>query len=209
MSETPSDAAESQTPAPAPQMLNVPNALSMSRLILACVVFALIEFDWFLAAFILFVIAASTDWVDGWWARKFNQVTQLGRMLDPFVDKIIICGTFIFLSAEYDQGSGIAAWMTTIVVGRELLVTALRSMIEASGGDFSAGMSGKLKMVFQCVAVGASLITLSYGVDAAPAWLTTTLFISAIVAVISTVQSGIGYVFAAIRMTQAKESPAT
>ena len=186
--------------------MNVPNALSMARLILACVVFVLIGFDQFLAAFVLFVIAASTDWVDGWWARKFNQVTQLGRMLDPFVDKIIICGTFIFLTGEYDHGSGIAAWMTTIVVGRELLVTALRSMIEASGGDFSAGMAGKLKMVFQCIAVGASLITLHYGAERAPTWLTMTLFLSALVAVLSTVQSGIGYVFAAIRMTQAKES---
>lgn len=206
MSNSNPETAKTDAPQTASQVLNVPNALSAARLILACVVFILIELDLFLAAFILFVLAASTDWVDGWWARKFNQVTQLGRMLDPFVDKIIICGTFIFLTGEYNQGSGIAAWMTTIVVGRELLVTALRSMIEASGGDFSAGMAGKLKMVFQCVAVGASLLTLHYGAELAPSWLTWTLFASALVAVISTVQSGIGYVFAAIRMTRPQES---
>ena len=49
----------------------------------------------------VFVVAASTDWIDGWWARKYGQVTKLGRIFDPFVDKIIICGTFIFLAAEW------------------------------------------------------------------------------------------------------------
>ena len=47
----------------------------------------------------MFIVAASTDWLDGYWARKYGQVTKLGRILDPFVDKIIICGTFIFLAA--------------------------------------------------------------------------------------------------------------
>ena len=62
--------------------------------------FALIGLHFYLAAMIVFVIAASTDWIDGYYARKYGQVTKLGRMFDPFVDKIIICGTFIFLAAE-------------------------------------------------------------------------------------------------------------
>ncbi len=62
--------------------------------------------------------------MDGYWARKYGQVTKLGRIFDPFVDKIIICGTFIAL-VEVPE-SGVASWMATIVVGRELLVTSLR-----------------------------------------------------------------------------------
>lgn len=178
------------------QVFNVPNQISAVRLLLAIVVFVLIPLHLFLAAIIVFVIAASTDWVDGYWARKYDQVTQLGRMLDPFVDKIIICGVFIFLAAE--PGSGILAWMAVVVVGREMLVTALRGFIEQSGGDFSANMAGKLKMVFQCVAVVASLAALMYGGGPqAPGWLQSTLVVSVWVAVLSTIYSGGGYVWAA------------
>ena len=110
-------------------------------------------------------------------ARYLNgQVTKLGRVFDPFVDKIIICGAFIFLAAE--PASGVAAWMAVVVVGREMLVTALRGFIEQSGGDFSAQLAGKLKMVLQCVAVVASLVTLSYGERPQPDWLPITLQIS-------------------------------
>ena len=142
-------------------LLNVPNILTTARLVLAVVVFVLIPLDCFWPAFVVFVVAASTDWVDGYWARRYGQVTQVGRIYDPFVDKIIVCGAFIFLAAEPD--SGIAAWMAVVVVAREMLVTALRGFIEQHGGDFSAKMSGKLKMVFQCIAVGASLVALRQG----------------------------------------------
>ena len=83
----------------APNPLNVPNMLSTARLILACVVCALIEFGAYLPAMICFLVAAGTDWVDGWYARKYQQVTKLGRILDPFVDKVIIIGTMIALCA--------------------------------------------------------------------------------------------------------------
>ena len=129
-----------------------------ARLALSIAVFVLIPLQLYLPALIVFAIAAGTDWVDGWWARKYKQVTKLGRVFDPFVDKILICGTFIFLAAE--PGSGIYAWMAVVVMGREMLVTVLRTMVEQSGGDFSAKMAGKLKMVFQCLAVGASLVVL-------------------------------------------------
>jgi CDP-diacylglycerol--glycerol-3-phosphate 3-phosphatidyltransferase len=117
-------------------------------------------------------------------------------MFDPFVDKIIICGTFIFLAAEH--GSGIEAWMAVVVVGREMLVTALRASIEQSGGDFSASFAGKLKMVFQCAAVVASLLMLWLGQDG-PSWLPITLLVLTWVAVLSTIQSGLDYVFAAAK----------
>lgn len=174
----------------------VPNQLSAIRLVMSIGVFVLVAWESYFAALIVFVIAASTDWIDGWYARRFNQVTQLGRVLDPFVDKIIICGTYIFLAAE--PGSQIVAWMAVVVVGRELLVTALRSFIESGGGDFSARWSGKVKMVLQCLAVSASLWLLSWP-DDPPAWLTTGTWALAWLSVLSTVESGIGYVSAAWR----------
>ena len=136
--------AEPNEKKPTNDVFNVPNQLTAARFILAIVVFVLIPLQIYLAALIVFLIAASTDWIDGYYARKYGQVTKFGRMFDPFVDKIIICGTFIFLAGEQD--SGIAAWMAVVVVGRELLVTALRSSIEQSGGDFSASFAGKLKL---------------------------------------------------------------
>jgi CDP-diacylglycerol--glycerol-3-phosphate 3-phosphatidyltransferase len=200
--------APQRKPEPAPlsgsenQIWNVPNIITMVRLVLAIAVFVLIPLHEYLAAIIVFVLAASTDWMDGYWARKYGQVTKLGRVLDPFVDKIIICGTFIFLAAE--PKSGITAWMATVVMGREMLVTALRSVIEGSGGDFSAKWAGKVKMVVQCVAVVASLVALRYyvqnpGVPALPAWLYYTLHGSVWGAIAITVYSGLEYVVIAAR----------
>jgi len=176
---------------------NVPNQLTALRLLLSIVVFVLIPLQFYTSAMVIFIIAASTDWIDGYWARKYGQVTKLGRMFDPFVDKIIICGAFILLAAEPE--SGIRAWMAVVVVGREMLVTALRGFIEQSGGDFSAKMAGKLKMVFQCVAVVASLVALKQGGSPLPEWLFWTLHVSVWIAVLSTVYSGIGYLAAAMK----------
>jgi CDP-diacylglycerol--glycerol-3-phosphate 3-phosphatidyltransferase len=185
-------------------MLNVPNVLTTIRFVLSIVVFVLIPLSHYVPAMIVFVIAASTDWIDGWYARKYSQVTKLGRIFDPFVDKIIICGTFIFLAAE--PGSGIAPWMAVVVMGREMLVTAIRGFIEQQGGDFSAQMSGKLKMLFQCFAVVASLLALRHLEQAGsrtaplPQWLYWTLHSSVWLAVISTVYSGLEYIVAAVRI---------
>ena len=90
--------------------------------------------------------------------------------------------------------------MAVVVAGRELLVTVLRSMIEGAGGDFSAKMAGKLKMWFQCIAAGASLWALANYVSPdsqMPNWLSIVLIVSIWAAILSTVHSGILYVFAA------------
>src|SRR5947209_3961196 len=126
--------------APDEPVFNVPNQITISRFVLAIVCFVLIGMKMYIAGMVVFLIAVSTDWVDGYYARRYKQVTQLGRNLDPFVDKIIICGTYIFLAAE--PYSRVAAWMVVVVVGRELLVTALRSFLEQQGSDFSAAYSG-------------------------------------------------------------------
>lgn len=143
---------------------NLPNAITLSRLLLACVLFWMIDQAvYWNAATWLFVIAASTDFVDGYIARKYGLVTVLGRIMDPFVDKIIICGSFIFLMDH--PASGVGPWMVIAVIGREMFVTSLRSFLETQGKDFSASMSGKLKMLLQCVAVTASLVTFAVTSD--------------------------------------------
>ena len=193
-------------------VLNTPNLITLARFALSIVVFTLISYDYFYAAFWVFVIAASTDWVDGYIARRTNQVTQLGRILDPFCDKIIICGAYILIAIETSNWSGsdwslISGWMAVVVVGRELLVTMLRGYIEQHGGDFSANRAGKLKMVFQCIAVGGCLLVFdiqSVGVKTetfavAIGWITA---VAVWVAIVSTIYSGTVYIFAATKMVR-------
>lgn len=177
---------------------NVPNSLSMTRLILAVLVGFLIEWKFFLAAMIIFIIAASTDFVDGWWARRYGQVTKLGRVLDPFVDKIIITAALVALVGAI--GSKVPAWMVTVVIGRELLITSLRAMVEGKGGDFSARWLGKWKMLFQCAAIVSSLLLLLYG--STQPWLSLATTILLWVAVISTVASGFDYVVKVIQLNK-------
>ena len=148
----------------------------------------------------VFILAASTDWVDGYYARKLRPGDHLGRILDPFVDKVIICGSFIYLGGRR-AGSGIVSWMAVVVVARELLVTALRNFLEGEGADFSAVMSGKLKMVLQCVAVGVSLFALTLQ-PRPPVWLDWLLWISVWSAVALTIYSGLEYIRRAISIVR-------
>ncbi len=170
----------------------------MVRLILAMLVGVLIELGAFMEAMIVFLVAASTDFLDGWWARKFNQVTKLGRILDPFVDKVIITAALVALVGA--EGSCVQAWMVTVIIGREFLVTSIRAMIEGKGGDFSARWLGKWKMVFQCAAVVASLLVLEEIFK--QAWLTWTTIVLLWLAVGMTVASGADYVVQAIRLNR-------
>lgn len=181
------------------KVFNVPNVLTSIRLVLAIAMFVALSLPGkhYLPALLLFLVAASTDWLDGYWARRFGQITQVGRIFDPFVDKTIICGAFIFLAAE--PNSGIDAWMAVVVVSRELLVTALRSFLEQQGADFSASFSGKLKMLLQCAAVTASLLSL-YLAAGAPSWIATIGWAFVWASVLSTIQSGVEYIFAAYRL---------
>lgn len=162
--EQPAVPAPSAPEPPAPidrRSLNLPNMITLCRLGLSVILFALIYVEGFwITAAVLFVVAAATDAIDGYIARKYGQVTTLGRILDPFVDKIIVCGAFVFL-LEKKADSGVNSWMVMAVIGREMFVTGLRSFLEQSGQDFSAAWSGKIKMALQCVAVTAALLSLS------------------------------------------------
>jgi CDP-diacylglycerol---glycerol-3-phosphate 3-phosphatidyltransferase len=193
---------------------NLPNQLTSLRLALSVVLFALIAAEQYIASLVLFLIAVGTDWLDGYYARKFNQITTLGRILDPFADKVIVCGTFIFIMVApgmLAEPRGLQAWMVVVIVGRELLVTALRSFLEDRGSDFSANLSGKLKMVLQCVAASASLVFLHYWRPAGdgaplesfhgvPPWIYWTTIISIWAAVVLTVYSGAIYVWIAYKL---------
>ena len=190
------------------RVLNVPNVVTSARLVLSVILFGFLTQSAYVVSLVLFCLAAGTDWFDGFYARRYGQVTQLGRILDPFADKIIICGTFVFLVAIPE--SRIAAWMAVVVIGRELLVTALRSFLEERGADFSASMSGKLKMVLQCGAVIASLVRLISMADtAAPAWMTWTVDLFTWSAVLLTIYSGVEYILAAIRIFRGLENDAS
>jgi CDP-diacylglycerol--glycerol-3-phosphate 3-phosphatidyltransferase len=135
-----------------PHVFNLPNQLTAARLVLGLVLFALIEVRglwlWCLA---VFAVAAVTDWLDGYFARKQGLVSTLGRNLDPLVDKVVICGAFIFLLTE--PRAGLVPWMVTVVVARELIITSLRSFLENQGATFGADWLGKIKMTLQCAAL--------------------------------------------------------
>ncbi|MGD0899441.1 MAG: CDP-diacylglycerol--glycerol-3-phosphate 3-phosphatidyltransferase [Thermoguttaceae bacterium] len=185
------------------KVFNLPNQLTTLRLLLSVVLFGLIAWEHYMTSLALFILAGATDWLDGFWARKYGQITTLGRILDPFADKVIICGTFIFVGAVprmLEEPWALRTWMVVVIVGRELLVTALRSFLEDRGSDFSAKMSGKLKMVLQCIAAGSCLVFVSYTKAALPDWIWWTTVISVWAAVVLTVYSGVVYVLAAVRL---------
>lgn len=179
---------------------NVPNQLSAARIVLAVLCFLAICAEWYLAALVLFILAAVTDFLDGYWARRFNQITQLGRILDPFADKVIICGAFILLGSI--EGSMIPAWIAVVITARELLVTALRGLVEGHNMDFSAVWAGKVKMVVQIVAVAMSLYRLyvwATGGNTSPVY-DNLLVLTVILATASTLYSGWGYIKLATAM---------
>jgi len=165
----PSPTSNDAPPPPLPGLLdrralNLPNAITVSRFVLAMVLFVLIWMaGWWRIAAVLFVAAAFTDFLDGYLARKYGQVTVLGRILDPFVDKLIICGAFIFLQDRSENGlsSGVNAWMTFVIIAREMFITSLRAMLEQHGKDFSAAWTGKAKMCLQSATVPIVLLSLS------------------------------------------------
>ena len=139
--------------------MNLPNALTVTRIFLVplLVVVLLTKFEGHalvgvptpLVGAAIFGLASLTDWLDGFLARRRGQVTSLGRMMDPIADKLLTSAAFISLVQL-----GLApAWMVAVVIGRELLVTGLRSLASARGAGFGASMLGKIKMVSQVTAI--------------------------------------------------------
>jgi CDP-diacylglycerol--glycerol-3-phosphate 3-phosphatidyltransferase len=141
--------------------LNLPNALSLSRIFLTpiLVVILLTRVDGkeiYGAA--IFVIAALTDFFDGYLARRRNQVTAIGKLLDPIADKLLVSSAFISL-VELKLAP---AWMVVIIVGREFAVSGIRSIAAAHGHIMPANWFGKSKMVLQIMTIVALIVADTY-----------------------------------------------
>jgi CDP-diacylglycerol--glycerol-3-phosphate 3-phosphatidyltransferase len=143
---------------PRSPVFNLPNQLTATRLVLSVVLFALIAAEAWWWCIVVFAAAAATDWLDGYLARMQGVASALGRIFDPLVDKVLICGAYIFLLPV--ASAGITAWMATVVVARELIITGLRSFLENRGTVFGADWLGKLKMGLQCAALFAIFVAL-------------------------------------------------
>jgi len=143
------------------QIWNLPNALTMLR-IAAVPIFLLLPMDYFMSepgskvlAWV-FIAVALTDVVDGWLARRGEQVTNLGKLLDPLADKMLVATSLIMLVAV-DRLDTYAAAMVVVIVGRELAVTGLRSIASADGTIMAATWQGKAKTLSQNCAIAALL----------------------------------------------------
>ena len=159
--------------------LNLPNQITLARLGLAIGFFALLsQYDQTQPnamlldiAAAIFIVAAATDFLDGYLARKWGQVTALGRVLDPLVDKVLVCGTFIlFVGPGFVDDAGhnvteVSAWMVMVIVGRELLVTGLRGFNESIGVSFGASVYGKAKMWIQSIVAPVILLMIAHETD--------------------------------------------
>jgi phosphatidylglycerophosphate synthase len=166
---------------------HVPNALSCFRLVLAAVFFILLSIyqyegrgDWLMpVAFAIYVVALVTDWLDGYLARRWNAGSAFGRVVDPFADKILVLGAFIFFAGKnfiiaesvkhpaaeplvVKTITGVAPGIVVILLARELLVTSLRGISEAGGQSFGAVWAGKFKMGFQSGTVLAILTFVAF-----------------------------------------------
>ena len=162
---------------------HVPNALTGGRLLLAAVFFVMLGLYQFKgrgdptllnAAFIVYVVALVTDFLDGYLARKWKVEGAFGRVVDPFVDKVLVIGSFIFFAGKnfiipvsgqpgvVTTITGVVPWMVVVILSRELLVTSFRAMSEGSGQNFGAAFSGKLKMGFQSATILVILIYVNY-----------------------------------------------
>src|SRR5436305_1419750 len=150
-------------PAPAPredvrsEILNLPNSLTLFRIFLVpfLVVVLLTKYSDFLGLGI-FLVAAITDFFDGYFARRMKKITRMGQLLDPIADKLLMSAAFISLVEL-----GLArAWMVVIIIGREFAVSGLRSIAAQQGVTIAASPLGKTKMISQVIAI--SLLIISY-----------------------------------------------
>ncbi len=138
--------------------MNLPNALSLARIFLVPLLLTVLLTQTFphkeIIAVTIVLLAAATDWFDGYLARRLKQVSNIGMLLDPIADKLLVSSVLIAM-VETRQ---VAAWMVLIIVGRELAVTGLRSIAQAAGTTIAASDWGKTKMVMQIVAIVSLLL---------------------------------------------------
>jgi CDP-diacylglycerol--glycerol-3-phosphate 3-phosphatidyltransferase len=143
--------------------MNLPNSLTLARIFLVPIVVAVLLTkeisNWTFWGASLFLVAALTDLLDGYLARRRKQVTTLGRLLDPIADKLLICSALISLV----QLRMVPAWMVVIIIGREFAVSGLRSIAAHEGFTIHVSTLGKGKMVTQVAAVVGIILGQKYG----------------------------------------------
>ena len=152
--------------------MNIPNALTLLRIFFVPVLVALLVQEkmqlqlgpWFvsneLVALGIFLVAAFTDLLDGYLARRWNQITTVGMLLDPIADKLLISASLVALV----QVHRVPGWMAVLIIGREFAVSGLRSIAAAEGYMIKAGELGKSKMVAQVVAISLVLLSVDFPV---------------------------------------------
>jgi len=141
--------------------MNIPNAFTLLRIIAVpvLVVILLIQFEGReLTALIVFILAALTDMFDGFWARRKQQITVLGQLLDPIADKLLITSALICL-----VGLGtVPAWMAVIIIGREISVTGFRAIASSKRINIPASILGKIKMNAETITVALLILGKRY-----------------------------------------------
>lgn len=143
--------------------MNLPNKLTLIRLLLTAIFVAVISMPAIAGrctiSLMLFITASLTDFLDGYLARKMNLVTDFGKLMDPLVDKILISAVFIMLTAS----DIVPAWITIIIISREFLVTGLRLLASSQGAVIVADTLGKWKTVSQIASATYFLVILGAG----------------------------------------------
>jgi CDP-diacylglycerol--glycerol-3-phosphate 3-phosphatidyltransferase len=148
--------------------MNLPNSLSLSRILMIPLLLWILSpvFPWQgprgmhgeqeIAAAVLFILASITDGFDGYLARKRKQITTMGMLLDPIADKVMVTGALVQLVAY--EPEVVKVWIVVVIIGREFVITGLRSIASSEGFTISASDLGKLKTVVQIVAVVAAIL---------------------------------------------------
>lgn len=183
----------------APSRWNVANAVTIGRIALVPFFAAVLLADgghsvaWRLVATVVFVVAALTDRLDGYLARRHNLVTDLGALLDPIADKLLI-GTALVILSMFGE---LYWWVTAVILVRELGITALRFLM-LKRATLPVSRGGKLKTVVQSVAISILLLPL----DDLPSWVLVVASIVMGLAVAVTVATGADYVRQAVRLAR-------
>ena len=143
-------------------MVTFINLLTFSRIVLAAIIFLLLmSSDGYLLALILFYIAGLTDWLDGYLARKYNAVSQLGEVLDPIADKILI--VFVFFGLAVNLSSYLIGFLAALIITREIWVGALRDLNARNNRSDATKVTflAKIKTSIQLLTIGIYLLGLT------------------------------------------------
>ena len=142
------------------KIFNLPNLITGSRFILSGCLMLLLLLEQTpataLFAWLVFTIAAGSDWIDGYFARKYKAVTVLGKLMDPLADKVLVTTALVMLIPT----GKLPAWIALIILCREIVVTGLRGVASSSGIVVAASSLGKWKSIIQYIALGTLIFPL-------------------------------------------------